>query len=212
MKSQKRRPAALEDSTDDDTPLRSLRNSKISMERRNTLNASLRADGTGYQYTDEEEDHTPPPLKAGPKVKRERQSPSGNPPYDTDNLMAQIQGLVSASNSHLGPQLYTPNTPFFPQYNPCCPMCGRQFPVEPDERSHENASNPRLCSPMYTPNPHFVPSHNPYRPGGGPSFSYPMGPYGYGVSGPGTVVHPEVRTTNISNIGNNNSVRKAYRK
>jgi hypothetical protein len=67
---------------------------------------------------------------------------------------------------------------------------------------------------MYTPNPHFVPCHNPYRPGCRPSFAYPMAPYGYGVGGPGTVVnvYPEVRNTTISNVGNNNSVRKAYRK
>lgn len=57
--------------------------------------------------------------------------------------------------------------------------------------------------------------HNPYFPTYGGSISPPMGPYGYGMGLPGTVINSgvgNITNTTISNVGNNNSVRKVYRK
>ena len=59
------------------------------------------------------------------------------------------------------------------------------------------------------------PMYNPYLPTYGASFSPPMGPYGYGVGMPGTVVNSgvgNITNTNISNVGNDNSVKRVYSK
>jgi len=56
---------------------------------------------------------------------------------------------------------------------------------------------------------------NPYFPTYGASISPPVGPsYGYGMGLPGTIINSgvgNITNTTISNVGNNNSVRKVYR-
>ena len=187
-RSPKRRPVALEDSTDEDDDFQHLktsktrtarrklssaslcegdlpsRSSKIRMTRRNLSSTSLRARETEDDDTDEEDDDVPPPPRKSPKVKRKPPTSLGNLPRDVNNLMAQFQG-------------FTPMGLANPQWS-------------------------GSGSPMHMPGIHS----NPF---------IPFSPYGHGAGMPGTAFNSNVgniTNTTIANVGNDNSVNKAYRK
>lgn len=73
---------------------------------------------------------------------------------------------------------------------------------------HGSKSNSRSGSPKHA-------HSNPYLPMYGLPFSPPIGPYGYGVGVPGTIVNSgigNITNTTISNVGNDHSVKRIYRK
>ena len=80
-----------------------------------------------------------------------------------------------------------------------------------DPRRSRSGSNSRAGSPVYMGGVH----PSPYYPTHGGSFSPPIGPFGYGVGVPGSIINTSVGNivnSAISNVGNDNSVRKVYRK
>lgn len=79
----------------------------------------------------------------------------------------------------------------------------------PHKSRSRSGSNSRSGSPIYMGGVHS----NSYIPGHGGPFSPPIGPFGYGM--PGSVINSSIGNivnSAISNVGNDNSVRKVYRK
>jgi Na+/H+ antiporter NhaD/arsenite permease-like protein len=200
FRSAKRRPVAVEDSTDDhEEDLQSLRSScsrlrtarrkllhststrsaKVGMARRKPLSVSLHHDAQEAEddHTDTdgelEDDCSPSPPRKSSNVRRRPQTSSYTlPRYHVGDSMARFQG-------------FTPMGPDF---------------------------NSRSGSPIYMPgvrsNPYYFPTYHDV-----PSFPTPspIGPYGYDVGMPGSIVNAGVGNivnSTISNVGSNANSRK----
>jgi hypothetical protein len=159
------------------------------MPRRKPSTASLCVQETEDEYTDtdasEDSEDDSAPRAPPPKIKSKPQASSFTLPLNVDDWtrMAQLQGFPSMG-------------------------LGSPYRSASGSNSRSDSSSE---SPIYTPGVHS----NPYFPMYGGSFSPPMGPYGYGAGMPGSVVNSGVGNivnSTISNVGNDNSVKKVYRK
>jgi hypothetical protein len=194
------RHGALESSTDDEEE--SPRKSKTRKARRKLSRTPPHSEESEDQSTDAEK--SPPPNK-GPKIARKPQNPPGSPPRDgdVDDLMAQFQrfGTPLGSSPH-GSRSGSPM--YYPPYGYPLPssMAPNGYGGSVPGTSPQGSGT---SSPMYYP-PYGYPS---------PLSMAPNGGYGGGVPGPGSVVNTGVgNITNsvVQNVGNDNSVKKVYRK
>jgi hypothetical protein len=172
----------------------SMRSAKARMARGNVSSASLRVEDNCTD-TDEEDDYAPP--RKNPKVQRKTQTSSGKSPKAKHRPQTSSPGTHPRSNVD----------DLMAQFEGFTPMGLGSNPHRSRSRS-----NSRSSSPIYTPGV----NSNPYFPayGGSSSFPPPIGPYGYGVGMPGSVINSGVGnivSSIISNVGNDNSVNRSYR-
>lgn len=183
-----------EGSTDED--LRSLRSSKVKTARQKSSKASLRVEESEEEFTDD--DYEPPPPRKNPKVNRSsktkaarREETEDESTYDEEDYVPPPPRKNSKVN---GPPRSSSGSPFREVDDLMAQIHG--FTASGLGRS---GSNSRPRSPMYPPQ-----YGSPFSP-----------PYGYGIGVPGAIVNSgvgNITNTTISNVGNNNSIRKVYRK
>jgi hypothetical protein len=199
--SPRRRLIAVEDSTDDDEDLGSLMSSRLRTAHRKLSSASLPG----------EDLHSVRSAKAR-MARRNLSSTSLHRDQEMeDDCYTDEEDIYARS-----PSRKTPKVKRRPKTSPGTPhnvddlMAQLQGFTPMGTSPHRSGSNSRSSSPMYMPGIHS----NPYMPAYGASFSPPIGPYGYGIGIPGSMVNSgvgNITNSTISNVGNDNSVKKVYR-
>ena len=186
---------ALESFTDvGEEPPRKPRTARSKLSRSPSHFEDTDEQSTDDPSTDEE---TSPPPKKGPKVGRKPQIPPGTLPREVDDLMAQFQrfGTPLGGSPH-GSRSGSPGPMNYPPYG---------YPVPPSMAPNGYGGG--------------VPGSGPH--GSGPTSPMYYPPYGYPLNGvygggvPGSIVNSgvgNITNSTISNVGNDNSVQKVYRR
>ena len=178
------------DSTDDDSDLQSMRSSRLGPTRRKSSSASLREEDLRSMRTGKTK-----------MAHRNLSNPSLHARRTEDDYTDEEDDYAPSSRrSSKGKR--KPRT------------SSGSLPRNADDSGmgspHWSGSNSRSGSPMYMSGMH------PYFPAYGGSFPPPVGPYGYGVGMPGSIINSgigNIINSTIANVGNDNSVVKnVYRK
>ena len=205
--SPKRRLVPVDDSTDEDgEDLQSMRSSRLGPSRRNLSSASLPEEdflsmrsakarmarrnlsSASLRVHETEDDYTETDEEDNYAPSPPKKIPKGKrkPQSSSGTLPREVDDLMAQL------QGFTP--------------------IGNHRSRSRGGSNSRSGSPIYNiPGVHS----NPYFPTYGDSFPPPIGPYGLGIGMPGSIVNSSVGNivnSTISNVGNDNSVRKVYRK